>query len=276
MIAVLLFGVFIGMKHALESDHIAAVASLATRASSARQIVGLGVAWGCGHTITLLAIGATILAFDTLIPEQVARGLELAVGVMLVLLGADVIRRVIQDRIHVHPHRHGESNHVHAHSHTGDDQHVSSHDHRHPDGLKVRALLVGTVHGMAGSAALMLLTAQTINSFWTGVLYILFFGLGSVVGMAALSAAISLPLRLTVWHLTWAQQGLAVVVAVSTVILGTYVIVDVGMVAVARSAPAGTSIDGQATPTDPDQWCGSAGRGTALDPVAISSIHKAC
>lgn len=226
MVSVLLLGIFIGMKHALESDHVAAVASLATRATSSREVVGLGIAWGCGHTVTLLVIGAAVLAFEAVVPEQVASGLELAVGVMLVLLGADVIRRLIRDRVHIHAHSHGEITHIHAHAHAECREGISRHDHGHP-GVAWRALLVGTVHGMAGSAALLLLTAQAIRSFWMGVLYIFLFGVGSVAGMAALSAAISLPLRLTARHMGWAHHGLSAIVGIFTIALGIHVIIGI-------------------------------------------------
>lgn len=228
MISVLLLGIFIGMKHALESDHVAAVASLATRATSTREMVGLGVAWGCGHTVILLAIGAAVLAFDAVVPEQVAGGLELAVGVMLVVLGGDVIRRLIRDRVHIYAHRHGEITHIHAHAHAEGLQGTSGHDHGHP-ALAWRALLVGAVHGMAGSAALLLLTAQAIHSFWMGVLYIFLFGVGSVAGMAALSAAISLPLRLTARRLGWAYRGLTAIVGIFTIALGIHVVIGTGI-----------------------------------------------
>ena len=119
MTGILLLGFLIGMGHALEADHVAAVASLTTRSRSARQTILQGTFWGAGHTLTLLLFGLVVLLLDTVIPERFAQGLELAVGVMLVLLGADVLWHLIRDRVHFHLHRHGEVRHLHAHSHRG-------------------------------------------------------------------------------------------------------------------------------------------------------------
>jgi hypothetical protein len=166
MIAVLLMGLLIGMRHALEADHVAAVASLATRARSPGETLRLGIAWGVGHTLTLFLFGSLVLILQTAVPERLAQGLEFAVGVMLVLLGADVLRRVIQARLHFHLHQHpGGIRHFHAHAHAGESKHHPAHHvHDHPTGFPLRALLVGLVHGMAGSAALVLLTVETIAS----------------------------------------------------------------------------------------------------------------
>lgn len=228
MISIFLLGALIGARHALEADHVAAVASLATQARGAKETVRLGVNWGIGHTITLIAVGSAVLAFDTLIPERVAQWLEFAVGVMLVLLGADVIRRAIRNRVHFHAHRHGDLVHFHAHSHRTDAKwDVSNHDHVHPKSLPLRALLVGVVHGMAGSAALVLLTLHEIKSFWLGISYMLLFGAGSIAGMALLSYAISIPLRFTPRRLTWAYSGLTGAVGIVTLVLGGSIVFEV-------------------------------------------------
>lgn len=226
MISVLLLGVLIGARHALEADHIAAVASLATQARGEKEMVRLGVNWGIGHTITLIAVGSAVLALDALVPEHVARWLEIAVGVMLVVLGADVIRRALRDRVHFHAHRHGNLVHFHAHSHRAEAGR-DDHDHVHPKALRLRALVVGVVHGMAGSAALVLLTLHEIKSFWLGIIYILLFGAGSIAGMALLSFAISLPLRFTARRFIWVYNGLTGAVGVVTLFLGGSIVFDV-------------------------------------------------
>ncbi|MGH6933961.1 MAG: hypothetical protein ACREEE_16210, partial [Dongiaceae bacterium] len=146
--SILLLGLLIGMKHALDTDHLAAVASLAARSNNLRQAVRQGVAWGVGHTAMLFAIGSAVLIAGTMVPADIARILELGVGVMLVLLGGDVIRRVIRDRLHYHAHRHDDAVHVHLHSHREEQVHAqSAHRHAHPAGLPLRAMIVGMVHG---------------------------------------------------------------------------------------------------------------------------------
>lgn len=222
MITLLIFGFLIGMRHALEADHLAAVASLATERQSFRHTVRQGAVWGLGHTLTLFAFGSLVIVMNATVPDRLAHWLEMAVAVMLILLGADVLRRVVREKVHFHAHRHGDGQvHFHAHSHRGETHHDrSNHHHVHPKGFPLRALFVGLVHGMAGSAALVLLTLESIESPWMGVAYIALFGLGSMVGMAALSAVIAVPLRYSARSLTWLHNGLRATVGLATIVLG--------------------------------------------------------
>jgi len=227
--SLLLIGLFIGMRHALDADHLAAVASLVSRKQSLASTIRQGSAWGLGHTLTLLLFGSVVIFMDSVMPEHLARGLELAVGVMLVLLGADVLRRLVRDRIHFHVHRHGSDSHFHAHSHAGEkvsEHNPSHHHHEHPQGFPLRALMVGLMHGMAGSAAVILLTLETVTSPLQGILYILVFGIGSMLGMALLSVVISIPMLFSAGHLTWAHNGFQLLIGLMTVGLGAWVIFE--------------------------------------------------
>ncbi len=152
----LLLGFLIGIRHALEADHVAAVASLATKTTSVKSAIRQGAVWGMGHTITLFLFSTTVIVTDSIIPENFANGLEFIVGLMLVFLGGDVIRRLMRDRIHFHSHRHdNDVTHFHAHKHTKIQTHAASeHKHEHSSGFPARALYVGMMHGMAGSAAI--------------------------------------------------------------------------------------------------------------------------
>lgn len=227
MTSILLLGLLIGMRHALEADHVAAVASLATRSRGLAGTLRLGLAWGAGHSLTLLMVGAAVLLVETAVPADLAHALELAVGAMLVLLGLDVLRRMLRDRVHFHAHRHDDLVHLHAHSHSGQRRHdAAAHEHAHPEGLTLRALLVGMVHGLAGSAALLLLTLETIRAPGIGVLYIALFGIGSMIGMALLSCAIALPLRLLSRSLSLAYNGLTGVIGGATLLLGAFILYD--------------------------------------------------
>lgn len=221
MLSILGLGFLIGMKHALEADHVAAVASLASGSKSIGETTRMGVAWGLGHTATLFLIGSVVLVLDWVVPETFALMLEFAVGLMLVGLGLDVMVRLARRKAHFHAHAHGGAHHFHAHGHAPMGGHdAAAHGHAHPRGLPLRALLVGIMHGMAGSAALVLLTLSTISSLWLGFAYMLLFGLGSVIGMAILSCAIAVPLRFTAGRLTWAFRGLTAGVGAATVVLG--------------------------------------------------------
>ena len=240
MTAMLLFGLLLGMRHALEADHVAAVATLVSRGQSGADALRHGAAWGLGHTITLLLFGSAVLWMDGVVPAELARWLELLVGVMLVGLGLDVLRRLLRERVHFHAHQHGpQARHFHAHSHAGEPREghdPARHRHRHagPFGhgvarwlgdMPLRALCIGLMHGMAGSAALILLTLESMNSLWTGLAYIALFGVGSMVGMALLSVLIALPLRRSARGLTWFHNGLQAVIGSATVVIGVGIVV---------------------------------------------------
>lgn len=230
MLGILTLGFLIGLQHAMEADHLAAVASLATRSRGLLDTARQGAVWGLGHTLTLFLFGGAVLVADTLVPERVASGLELAVGVMLILLGADVLRRVVRDRVHFHAHRHGSAEHFHAHSHRTRVDHADDpHHHRHPKALPLRALFVGMMHGMAGSAALIVLALETVTSPWQGLVYIAVFGLGSVVGMTIVGAVVSVPLRYSPRSLTWTHNGLKTLVGLFTLGLGSYIVYHAGI-----------------------------------------------
>ena len=202
--SLLLVGLLLGMRHATDADHLAAVATLATRCRFG-ETVRQGVAWGAGHTLTLLISGGAVLLLGLAVPERAAQGLELTVGAMLVLLGADVLRRLRRDRVQFRGHSHP------------------------PERLPLRALGVGMVHGMAGSAALVLLTLETMPSVPWGLAYIAIFGLGSILGMALLSAAIAVPLRLTSRRLDRAYGALTAAVGLVTIGLGGVIVYRTGM-----------------------------------------------
>lgn len=229
LLSVLGLGLLLGMQHAFEADHVAAVSSIVSRRKGIRAISWHGAAWGLGHTLTLLLVAGTCIFLKTSLGETVAERLEFAVGVMLVILGAHVLWQLWLDRVHFGAHHHGDgTEHIHAHSHRhdhGDHQH-SAHAHEHPEGLPWRTLLVGSIHGMAGSAALVVLAASSIDEPWWGLVYVLLFGLGSIVGMAVLSAMIAVPLTMTADKLTTWNRTLQCVIGVATIGVGLRVIVE--------------------------------------------------
>ncbi len=226
MTSLLFLGFLIGMRHALDADHLAAVATIASQQQSIKSSIRHGAVWGLGHTITLFLFGSLVILMDTVIPQQLAEFLEMAVGVMLIALGIDVISRVIRQRIHYHVHRHGDGQaHFHAHSHSGEGKHASSaHQHSHDSRFPLRTLFIGLMHGMAGSAALILLTMETIDSMWYGMFYILLFGIGSMLGMALLSFVIAIPLKASASGLTWMHNGLQLSIGLFTTGLGLIIV----------------------------------------------------
>ncbi len=200
------------MKHALDADHVVAVSTIVVENRKLWRSSLIGAFWGLGHTLTLLLVGVAILVGKLSIPERVALVFELAVGAMLVILGLLVARRMVRERWHLHPHTHEGHAHVHWHSHKD----AADHEHAH---LPMKSLVVGMVHGLAGSAALMLLVLATIKSVWEGIFYILVFGVGSIGGMMLLTTAISVPL-LWAARLEKTQRAITVLVSVVSIGLG--------------------------------------------------------
>ncbi len=221
MFAILGLGFLLGMQHALEVDHIAAVSTIAARRSGVADIVKHGLTWGLGHTLTLFLFAGLALVIGHSIPEQIAQPLEGAVGFMLVALGGHLLWRLWRDRVHVHVHQHGDGvRHLHLHSHADRLSHDAPTAHRHEHGFRWRTLLVGLMHGMAGSAALLVLAVSQAPSPAQGLLYVALFGLGSMVGMGALSAVIAVPVVISARSLTTANRLLQGAVGVLTIAIG--------------------------------------------------------
>ncbi|MCB1925262.1 MAG: sulfite exporter TauE/SafE family protein [Gammaproteobacteria bacterium] len=221
MLHVLLLGLLLGLQHALDADHLAAVASLSTRARSLGDAARHGAAWGIGHSLTLLLFGGLLLFVQASLPPWTADLLEAGVGLMLMLLGAGVVRQLLRERVHFHTHHHGARQHFHAHSHDVHADHARDpHHHEHRRALPLRAVLVGMMHGLAGTAALLVFALGTTTSPWQGLIYIAVFGIGSIIGMSLLAVVISLPLRWSARRLTWAHNGLTLVFGLVSIALG--------------------------------------------------------
>ncbi len=203
-ITILGLGFLLGARHALDTDHIVAVSTMLARAPDLRRSGLVGLCWGVGHTAVLLAIGLVVLALQITIPESVAQACEAGVGVMLIVLGGALALTLYREHWHLHTHAHDGERHLHLHSHSLS----TDHSHRHGWSGLLRPVLVGMVHGLAGSAALMLVVLSTVRTPWEGVVYILVFGLGSILGMVALGILISVPFVFSV------SQGRSVQVAV--------------------------------------------------------------
>jgi len=227
MFGILALGFILGMQHALEADHVAAVSSIAARRSDVADIVKHGLTWGFGHTLTLFAFAGVALAFGQVIPDHAARPIETAVGIMLVGLGSHVLWRLSRDRVHFHQHGHNDGTvHLHAHSHAGEAMAHARAPHTHEHGFRWRTLLVGLMHGMAGSTALLVLAVSQASSVAAGLGYVALFGIGSMIGMGALSMVIAVPLALSAGWLTWANSTLQGAVGVITISIGARTIVE--------------------------------------------------
>jgi ABC-type nickel/cobalt efflux system permease component RcnA len=187
-------GFVLGLKHALDADHLVAVSTIVGREKSLWKSSLVGAIWGAGHTASLFGVAVAVILLRLTSSPGVALTLELAVGLMLILLGTDLLRRLIRGEVvvHSHPHGHGTSEHAHWHVHSDLPAPVPGSHHT----AGKRPFLVGLVHGLAGSAALMLFVLTTIPSPWMGLLYVLIFGAGTIGGMLVMSTLIGLPFAL--------------------------------------------------------------------------------
>src|SRR5262245_47114726 len=188
--AALGLGFLLGLRHALDADHVAAVSTLVCQHRSLARCCLLGSFWGLGHTLALLAAGVITIGLRLSVSPEFERTLEQGVACMLILLGGRVILRSLaawSPQLHAH----GD----HSHRHLLLQPHT--HDHSHLVWMASRPFVVGLLHGMAGSAALMLLVAATIPSPVGGLVYVLVFGAGSTMGMLVLSGLIGLPFVVT-------------------------------------------------------------------------------
>jgi ABC-type nickel/cobalt efflux system permease component RcnA len=193
-------GLVFGLKHATEVDHVVAVSTLVSQQRNVWRSTLVGAMWGAGHTASLLITGVIVLSLRIAIPEQVSRWLEFGVALMIIGLGAMALWRSLRKRndVHVHEHSHDGVSHVHIHFHESETRHEKARPHSHAvSAIGIKPVLIGAVHGLAGSGALTLLILTQIESAWVGFLYLAIFGVGSVLGMVLMSGLIGLPFALT-------------------------------------------------------------------------------
>jgi ABC-type nickel/cobalt efflux system permease component RcnA len=220
--AALTFGFILGLRHALDPDHLVAVSTIVSEYKSVARSSLIGTFWGLGHTASLLAISVVILLLRTSIPKHASPWMELPVALMLVILGGSTLWRTLRERgwqVHSHVHVHDEdAPHSHIHLHAQDE-----HTHRHHlFRLGRRPFLVGLVHGVAGSAAITLAVVATIPSVALGLVYIAIFGIGSVGGMLLMSALIGLPFAVTARRFSMLNGGIRLLAGSFSVLFGLW------------------------------------------------------
>jgi ABC-type nickel/cobalt efflux system permease component RcnA len=201
-------GFLLGLRHALDADHLAAVSTVLAERPSMRASGLVGFWWGVGHTLTLMLVGAVVLVSGVHIPEPFALLAESGVGLLLVVLGGTLALKLFRERWHLHRHVHDGEPHVHLHSHHRRE------DHAHPHWARqsLRPLLIGMAHGVAGSAALMLVIVSNTSGIGQGLLYIAVFGFGSIAGMLVIGLTLSVPViysRVLGQQAFFAVQGVA-------------------------------------------------------------------
>lgn len=253
LLSILFVGFFLGMRHATDPDHVIAVTTIVSRQRMVWSAALIGILWGIGHTLTISLVGSAIILFNVVIPPRIGLAMEFSVALMLILLGVlnltGIMRWITEivtpgqgeeGGIHVHPHSHGDYVHSHLHGHD-----LGSHGTREDEtslgwldrtfsqlGLYqlLRPLLVGIVHGLAGSAAVALLVLTTIqNPLWASA-YLLVFGLGTIAGMMLVTAAIALPFAYTASRFARVNSYLGVASGLLSLGFGLFLVYQIGVV----------------------------------------------
>jgi hypothetical protein len=252
VVSFLFLGFFLGMRHATDADHVIAIATIVSRERSLAGSALIGAAWGVGHTITVMAVGAAIIVFGVVIPPQLGLSMEFAVGIMLVLLGVFTLtgmgRSVSASHgvagvpaldLHDHPHAHGDYVHRHQHGH-GPGAHGHADEHTPLArldciGLRriafyawLRPFAVGLVHGLAGSAAVALMVLSIIREPVAALGYLLLFGLGTIVGMMLITLILSVPFAFTAINLLKFNWRLRVASGLVSFVFGVVLIYGIG------------------------------------------------
>jgi ABC-type nickel/cobalt efflux system permease component RcnA len=257
VVSFLFLGFFLGMRHATDADHVVAIATIVSRERSVVGSALIGAAWGVGHSITVMAVGAAIIVFGVVIPPQLGLSMEFAVGIMLVLLGVLTLtgmgRKVGAAHVHAggpgghghaldlhdHPHVHGDYVHQHPHGH-GPGAHGHAEEHTplarlDRSGLGriafyqwLRPFAVGLVHGLAGSAAVALMVLSVIREPFAALGYLLLFGLGTIVGMMLITLILSAPFVFTAVNLPKFNWRLRVASGLVSFVFGLVLIYGIG------------------------------------------------
>lgn len=192
LLVVLAVALLLGLRHATDPDHLAAVSTLMVcqPEEGSRRAGRLGLAWGLGHATTLIAFGLPIVLFNSYLPEGVQRGAELVVGVVIVALAVRLLASWRRGRFHAHAHCHGALEHRHLHPHGHGPQHAHSHDTAAHLGRSPRqAYAIGLVHGMGGSAGVGVLLLAGIDGKLEAAAALALFAAAAALSMATLSSA---------------------------------------------------------------------------------------
>jgi hypothetical protein len=237
LISFLFLGFFLGMRHATDVDHVIAVTTIVSRERTIRNAALIGAVWGIGHTLTLVLVGGTIVLFDVVIPSRIGLSLEFSVALMLILLGClnfkSFARSLSQSTSARSECGANEVSRGHAHGHGLAEQPPTWFDLRFGRlGFyqTLRPLMVGIVHGLAGSAAVALLVLPLIqNPLWAGA-YLLIFGVGTIGGMMLITAAIALPFSYSAQRSEVFHRRLGVAASFLSLGLGIFLVYQIGFV----------------------------------------------
>lgn len=254
LVSIIAIGFFLGMRHATDPDHVIAVTTIVTNQRKTSRAALIGAMWGIGHTVTILIVGAAIILFNLVIPVRLGLSMELSVGVMLILLGAWNLTSFVrmlptslstqpsgEALIHTHAHVHGDHIHSHPHAHAhqpGSHSHAGQTPLAHLDRTfgkvafyqLLRPLVVGIVHGLAGSAAVALLILASIRNPSWAIAYLLVFGVGTIAGMMLITMSIASALRYVGNRFARLQNGLRMASGLVSLAFGLFLAYEICIV----------------------------------------------
>lgn len=248
IISVVLLGLFLGIQHATDADHVVAVATIVSRRPGVLSGVLVGVLWGVGHTVTIAVVGGAIILGKLTVTPRVEGWLELTVAVMLIALGGGRLVWTLRERGRIYPdhllgdhaHGHHETFHSHAHAHGAA---THRHLHLHPSrrllaifqevgpAQSLRSISVGLIHGLAGSAAVALLVLSTIKNPYGAMIYLLVFGVGTILGMMGVTAVLTVPFALSARRFAGLHRALAAGTGAVSLGLGLVLVYRIGFAA---------------------------------------------
>lgn len=253
LISFMFLGFFLGMRHATDADHVIAISTIVSRERKMRSAALLGMFWGLGHSLTIFFVGGTIILFGLVIPPRLGLAMEFSVALMLIILGVMNLGGIMrwmrgnvmaaqqhEHGVHEHPHQHGDYIHSHPHRHAPE-------NHGHDESATpqawldrvfgrigfyqiLRPIIIGIVHGLAGSAALALLVLTTIPEPLTALAYLLVFGLGTIAGMMLITAALALPIAYSAGRFANLNRHLALASGLLSLFFGLFLAYHIGFV----------------------------------------------
>lgn len=226
----LCLGFLLGLRHATEADHLVAVTTIVSEQRSIWRSSLVGALWGVGHTVALFAAGLIVILSQTAIPERVWPWLEFCVALMIIFLGSRILYLLLRGRrqVHIHAHTHDGRTHKHLHFHEAENAHAITDKHNHSHRIRrigIKPLIIGMVHGLAGSGLLTLAILTEVmhgGSRVMGMAYLLVFGIGSIGGMLLMTALISLPFVFSDKYFERINTPMRLVAGMGSVAFGLY------------------------------------------------------
>jgi ABC-type nickel/cobalt efflux system permease component RcnA len=232
--AAILLGFLLGLKHATDADHVIAISTVVKEYKNAFKGLWVGISWGLGHTAPLIILGFIILiSKDSVMDfyEDIAHYFELGVAVMLIFLGLQVYWNLRKSKLHIHDHNHDGTSHLHIHG-THESTNPSDIEENHSifsfgkPTFRMKSFVIGMIHGLAGSAAVMLALLLSIDSTLVGLTYLVLFGVGTVLSMSIITIALSVPFALSTNH-EKLNTGISIIAGSGSVLFGLFLMYSI-------------------------------------------------